>query len=128
MQELHCQFEVVDWKEKRVWKTSDGCALSAVEAQYLYRGDVSGESRVNMELIVFANRESHFIAFERIEAGIDGKQGSLILRHTGIHNEQVATGDCEIVNATGDLMGMQEKGSYQAKSQKVEFVLTVCNE
>jgi hypothetical protein len=127
MQKLRCHFDVIDWKEDKVWQADDGSSLSMVAAQYRYSGDINGDSRSNMELMYHANGASHFVALERIVASVDGKEGGLILRHSGIHENQAATGECEIVHATGELEGMRGAGNYRAESPTVELVLTLTN-
>ena len=128
MYELHCQFEVVDWNENKLWTTDDGSSASVVEARYQYSGDISGNSRINMQLIYHAQGDSDFVALEHISATIAGKQGGLILRHQGVHHEHAAQGLCEIVHATGALEGMLGQGEYRAESQKVGLILKVIDQ
>ena len=122
---LHCSFSVAEWQENKLWQTGDGCSLATVDARYHYSGDIGGQSRIQMELMYYPSGESHFVGLEYIEAEIDGKQGGLVLRHTGTHNNHVASGDCELIYSSGELEGMRGNAHYEATSQQVELVLTL---
>ena len=122
---LHCRFSVAEWQESTLWQTEDGCVLASVKASYHYSGDISGPSRIQMELMYYPNGESHFVGLEHIEANIDGKCGGLVLRHHGTHSTHVASGDCEIVFSSGELEGMRGSAHYEATSQQVELVFVL---
>lgn len=122
---LTCRFSVADWQENEQWQQSDHCRMCTANIKYHYEGDITGESRAQMDILYYPNGDSHFVALEHIDAEIDGKRGGLVLQHTGTHSEKVASGRCELVFGTGELADLRGSGHYEATSSEVALVITL---
>ena len=112
--QLEATFEVKSWDEAPV----DAMARRFTRASVTktFHGDVEGSSLIEY-LMAYADEEhAAFVGIERIDGTIQGRSGSLVLRHVGTFEEGAATATVTVVERTGteELAGVSGEGDFLA--------------
>ncbi len=120
---LRCQFEVLEWNETKQWKTEDGSQMANAQIKYQYRGDIEGQSQMEMLLMYYPDGSASFTAIEHVKGTVKGEPASFVMTHSGEHSEQGASGLCRIVRAAdgSELLGLS--GQYLATASTVDLAL-----
>ncbi|MFQ3229962.1 DUF3224 domain-containing protein [Reinekea sp.] len=119
--QLNCTFSVVDWNEQII-EEKEGYKTSQAHVTYLYQGDIVGESKAEFTLLYQPDETAVFTALEKIEGAFNGKPGTLILSHSGIH-DNAARGRCVIERGYGAMKGKAGLGQYIADASSVSLSL-----
>lgn len=122
--------EITDWQEQIYDGESDGVRLSRATVKQRYSGVIVGESTVDHLMIYHPDGSADFVGQERITGSVDGRLGSLVLRHAGRYADGVASGRVEVVpgSATGELNGLGGWFQFAAghgRTMEIEFNYTI---
>ena len=114
-------FEFKAWDEK----TWDGKAARDVKGTKMthavisntYHGDIEGTSASQILMVYDEQDHAVYSGLEHISGKLGSKSGSFVLQMTGKFDGGVASGDWTVVpgSGTGDLKGLQGKGSFAAQ-------------
>ncbi|MCC7437449.1 MAG: DUF3224 domain-containing protein [Armatimonadetes bacterium] len=121
--------QITDWQEEIYDEEegqSDGVRLSRATVKQRYNGAIEGESTVDHLMIYHADGSADFVGQERIVGSVDGRSGSLVLRHAGRYADGVANNRVEVVpgSGTGELKGLEGWLQYAAghgRTMEIEF-------
>lgn len=118
--------QITDWQEQMYDGESDGVRLSRATVKQSYSGIIEGESTVEHLMIYHANGSADFVGQERMIGSVNGRSGSVVLRHAGRYADGVANNRIEVVSgsATGELIGLEGWFQYAAghgHTMEIEF-------
>lgn len=123
--QITCTFKIDSWNEEPFSLSDDGPSLNRASVIQTYSGSLEAKSTIEYLMTTFADDTSTFIGLEEILGELEGKSGSFLLEHNGTHKDGVAKSDFEIIpnSGTGELSGIQGKGSYEATHERAELSL-----
>lgn len=107
-------FSIVKWDEKPYHEYEGGRKLTRASVVYAYTGDIVGQSTLDYVMAYFSPDEAQFVGLEHIVGSLAGREGSFVLRHSGIAKDNVVTAHYEVLaeTAAGELVGLTGKGTY----------------
>ena len=114
-------FEFKAWDEKtwdgKVARDIKGAKMTHAVISNTYHGDIEGTSASQILMVYDENDHAVYSGLEQITGKLGGKAGSFVLQMTGKFDGGVASGDFTVVpgSGTGDLKGLQGKGSFAAQ-------------
>jgi len=114
-------FEFKGWDEKtwdgKVARDIKGVKMTHAVISNTYHGDIEGTSASQILMVYDENDHAVYSGLEQITGKLGGKSGSFVLQMTGKFDGGVASGDFTVVpgSGTGDLTGLQGKGSFAAQ-------------
>ena len=106
------------WDETITSEISDGLKITRSLVSYEYNDYFIGESKLDYTMAYLAEAKTLILGFEQLQVAIDGRSGSLILRHEGTFDNGVAKIDVSIVpeTGTGSLKNTVGKGIIESDS------------
>lgn len=118
--------QITDWQEEIYDGESDGVRLSRATVKQSYSGIIEGESTVEHLMIYHTNGSADFVGQERIIGSVNGRSGTVVLRHAGYYADGVANNRVEVVlgSATEELVGLEGCFQYAAghgRTIEIEF-------
>ena len=118
--------QITDWQEEIYDGESDGVRLSRATVKQKYEGGIQGESTVEHLMIYHADGSADFVGQERIVGSVEGRLGSMILRHAGRYADGVANNRVEVVagSGTGELEGLEgwfQYGAGHGRTMEITF-------
>jgi hypothetical protein len=118
-------FQVTNWDEKPYHEDGDGPKLTRAAVTKVFRGELEGDATVEYLMVHCADGTATFVGIERVEGTLNGKSGSFVLEHLGTFEQGTAKAKCRVVtgSGTGDLMGLQGEGSFEARGREAPFDL-----
>ncbi len=101
-------FRIKKWEEVPYLEGEDGRKLTRCSVEYLYEGDLSGESVLEYLMSYNPDGTGTFVGIERVEGSLKGKQGSFVFQHVGTFDATSVSGRLTIApgSADGDLTGL----------------------
>lgn len=93
------------------------------KVSYSYETDLVGESTADYLLMYHPDETASFVAVEHINARLGDRPGTLVLRHSGCHENDAATARCEVVQGTGAFEGVCGTASYSATDRTYQLRL-----
>lgn len=110
MTSTKAEFTHSDWKESKSCE-ADGHALSPMHSRYHYTGSLEGES-VFEGVISYLGDTGSYTGYELFTGGIEGRQGSCVLRSVGGFAPDAVHAELEVVpgSGTGALTGLRGGG------------------
>lgn len=107
-------FELGGWDEERI--DDEDPKVTRVKATKSFSGDVEGTSTIAYVMSYADDGTATVVGIERLSATVDGRSGTLVLRHVGRFADGAATADIEVIPTQGthDFAGVAGTGSMKA--------------
>ena len=80
---VEATFEVTSWDEQPFDESVGVSKLTKASVQKSYSGDVEGTSATESLMAYHADGSASFVGLERVKGKINGRSGTLVLRHVG---------------------------------------------
>ncbi|QKG22247.1 DUF3224 domain-containing protein [Actinomadura verrucosospora] len=118
---IEAEFEITDFDETVYEEPSDGPKMTRVTIRKRYQGVIDGTGVAEV-LTAQGGAGGGYVASERIEGTLDGRQGTFVIQHFGLADGDEQSSDGRIVpnSGTGGLAGI----SGQAMERRFQ-VLTL---
>jgi hypothetical protein len=109
-------FQIEGWDEDDIMQTDDGARVTRAKVSRSFEGDIEGTGTVEWLMGYDEDGSATFVGIERIVGSIGGRTGTVVLRHVGAFDGQVAKADLLVVpgSGTGELRGVRGEGSFEA--------------
>jgi hypothetical protein len=109
-------FQIEGWDEDDIMETDDGAKVTRAKVSRSFEGDIEGAGTVEWLMAYDEDGSATFVGIERIVGSIGGRTGTVVLRHVGAFDGQVAKADLLVVpgSGTGELRGVRGEGSFEA--------------
>ena len=109
-------FQIEGWDEDDIMETDDSARVTRAKVSRSFEGDIEGTGTVEWLMGYDEDGSATFVGIERIVGSIGGKAGTVVLRHVGVFDGQVAKADLLVVSGsgTGELRGVRGEGSFEA--------------
>jgi hypothetical protein len=109
-------FQIEGWDEDEIMETDDGAKVTRAKVSRSFEGDIEGAGTVEWLMAYDEDGSATFVGIERIVGSIGGRTGTVVLRHVGAFDGQVAKADLLVVpgSGTGELRGVRGEGSFEA--------------
>jgi hypothetical protein len=114
MPDVSATFEIKGWEEDPFDDTGGGARLTRASVTREYSGDVEGTSATEWLMAYQPDESAVFVGLERIRGSIDGRRGSLVLRHVGTFADGVAKAELTVISGTDELQGAAGSGEFVA--------------
>ncbi|HWD56053.1 MAG TPA: DUF3224 domain-containing protein [Acidimicrobiales bacterium] len=113
---MEATFDVEKWDESPFDDQSDAPRLTRAVVIKQYSGDVEGSSITEWLMAYSEDGSAEFVGLERISGSINGRVGSLVLRHVGAYEDGAAKGDLDVVEGggSGALRSASGDGQFSA--------------
>jgi hypothetical protein len=101
------EFDVESWDENPALDLDGGSKVTHASVTMSFRGDVTGEGKVEWLMGYGDDGTAAFVGLERVVGTIGGRSGSFVLQHTGTFDGSCAKADLSVVpgSGTGDSPG-----------------------
>ncbi|HWF15596.1 MAG TPA: DUF3224 domain-containing protein [Acidimicrobiales bacterium] len=110
---MEAKFDVAKWDESSFDDQSDLPKLTRAVVVKQYSGDVEGRSTTEWLMAYADDGSAKFVGMERISGSINGREGSLVLRHAGSYEDGAAKGDLDVIEGSGSDALRSAAGSGQ---------------
>ena len=109
-------FTISSWDETPPWDGAPIPRPARATICCVLQGGIAGRSSIEYALGYATPELCVYSGFELVEATVDGRFGSFLLRHDGRFEEGAATARLSIVegSATGELRGLRGAGTARA--------------
>lgn len=106
------RFAIKSWDEKPWGEGSGQPKLTRATVKKTFTGDLEGESQVEYLMMYRSADLASFVGLERIVGRLAGKNGSFVLRRTGVYEGGQAKESYAVVegSGTGELRGLRGEG------------------
>jgi Protein of unknown function (DUF3224) len=106
-------FKIDAWDEEA---HGDEGGLARAVVEQTYSGDISGHGHTDWLMHYRGDKTADFVGYMRVDGGVGGRSGSLVLRSTGEFDGTKAAGPLEVVrgSGTGELAGIVGTGTLDA--------------
>lgn len=114
--EASAAFIVKSWDEEPYDDIGDGARLARARVTQSYKGDIEGSSAVEYLLMHRADITADFVGLERLVGRVGGREGSVVLRHSGTFEGGTARSAWAFVPGSGTegLAGLRGEGRFEA--------------
>lgn len=118
-------FKIESWNEEPFSESENGPKLSRASVKQAYSGALEAFSNIEYVMTTFTDDTSIFIGIEEVVGELEGKKGSFLLNHDGIHKDGVAKSTFKIIpnSGSGKLSGIRGMGTYEATHETAELTL-----
>lgn len=112
--------EITGWDEKPYAESDGEQTLAHAVVTHKYTGDIEGEGRLDLLLAYTGEDSARYVGHERVVGSVHGRQGSFLLRHTGVFADGAARTEWQVVPGSGlaELSGLSGNGGYTASEGK----------
>ncbi len=100
-EQVEAKFDVAKWDESPFDDQSDAPKFDRAVVVKQYSGDVEGSSTTEWLMAYAEDGSATFVGLERISGSINGREGSLVLRHVGSFDDGAAKGDLGVIEGSG---------------------------
>ena len=109
-------FQITDWKEETYAEREGGRVLAQADVEQSFAGDLEGTGSVRWQMAYRDDGTADWLGMQLIEAVLDGRSGSFVLRSSGTFDGERAAGEWTVVSGsgTGELRGLTGRGSMDA--------------
>jgi hypothetical protein len=113
--QLSATFEVESWDENP-FDDLETPKLTRAVVSKTYAGDIDGSSTTEWLMAYAEDGDATFVGLERITGEIDGRSGTLVLRHVGSYADGAAKADLTVVEGanSGELQAASGEGTFLA--------------
>lgn len=111
------RFQVTSALEEAFSETENNQKLTSEKFNIQYSGDLSGEG-ILMELKNYTTKNlASIYGLERVNATLDGKQGSFVLEHIGLYSNGIVISKRTILpkTVTGELKGLRGEANFSSE-------------
>lgn len=112
--ELDAKITITSWDENPVDDAPEAEKITRASVKKDYAGDITGSSMTEWVMAYAPDKTATFLGVERITGAVDGKDGTLVLQHSGRFEDGAATASITILRGTGDLAGAAGTGEFVA--------------
>lgn len=121
--ELEAPFEITAWDETVYEEPAEGPKLTRITIRKRYYGAIEGSGVVEV-LTARGAEGAGYVASERIEGTLDGRQGTFVIQHSGLAagTDRSSRGNIVPASGTGELVDI----SGHAKEVQQEVLTLVC--
>jgi hypothetical protein len=111
---IQSTFEIESWDEHPIDEARPKVTRATVTKRF--RGGIDGTSRIEYVMAYREDGSAAFVGIERVAGTIDGRQGSMVLRHVGSFESGAARASVEVVDSSGadGLAGVAGAGDFIA--------------
>ncbi|MDL4777192.1 DUF3224 domain-containing protein [Actinomadura xylanilytica] len=122
---IEAHFEIIDFEETVYEEPAEGPKLTRVTIRKHYRGAIDGTSVAGV-LTAQGAAGGGYVASERIEGTLDGRQGTFVIQHNGRAdgNDQSSDGSIIPGSGTGGLAGISGR-AMERQFQVLTLVYTL---
>lgn len=119
---IEAPFEITEWDETVYEEPTEGPKLTRITIRKRYQGAIEGSGVVEV-LTAQGVAGAGYVASERIEGTLDGRQGTFVIQHGGLAEgaDQSSYGNIVPASGTGRLTGI----SGHAKEVQQEVLTLV---
>lgn len=113
---IEATFEVTAWDEQPIDEQPDAPKLTCAKVTRAYTGGIEGQSVTDWLMAYAEDGTATFVGMERISGQVDGRSGTLVLRHIGQYRDGSATADLDVQagSGSGELAGATGSGAFTA--------------
>jgi Protein of unknown function (DUF3224) len=113
---ISAKFEVESWDEAPFHEGGGLPKLTRATVAKKYSDGIDGASTTVWLMAYAEDGSATFVGLERLQATIDGRKGSLVLRHVGSFEDGVAKASLTVVpgSGTGELASARGDGDFLA--------------
>jgi Protein of unknown function (DUF3224) len=113
--QLSATFEVKSWDENP-FDDLETPKLTRAVVSKTYAGDIDGSSTTEWLMAYAEDGDATFVGLERFTGEIDGRSGTLVLRHVGSYADGAAKADLTVVEGanSGELGSASREGAFLA--------------
>ena len=113
---VNATFKIVSWDEEPFDESEGGPTLTRAHVQKSFHGDLSGTGNLKYVMAHLSSNHATFSGFEKVVGTLSGRDGSFVLRHTGLYDGEKATATYEVLpgSGTGELEGLAGTGGFSA--------------
>ena len=113
---ISAKFEVENWDEGPFDEGSGLSKLTRATVAKKYSDGIDGSSTTVWLMAYAEDGSATFVGLERLQATVDGRKGSLVLRHVGSFEDGAAKASLTVVpgSGTGELASATGEGDFLA--------------
>ena len=128
-QQANATFAVKSWVEN-TWEGKSaaevtGAKLTKSKVEYIYQGDMVGESTIEYIMSYNADGSGHFLALEHFTGSIGGKSGSVVFQQVGTFEPVTATLTILPGSGTGELVGLCGESHFIIPGHMEQYPFTL---
>jgi Protein of unknown function (DUF3224) len=111
------QIEVKTYEPQPYDEVADGPNLVEIHVSEIFSGDIEGEGIVRFLQAIRADDSASFVGIERVNARINGKQGTFLFQDAGTLEGNLVKGEWFVIpgSGTGELTGLRGEGGFEAE-------------
>lgn len=113
-------FKITSWQEHPFAEMEDGAKLTRASIGKSYSGEIVGEGILEYLMVQHADGSARFMGYEQVSGRVGDRQGGFVFQHSGVYENGEMRQDSIVMSgtATGELAGLQGKGSISAGHQQ----------
>jgi hypothetical protein len=126
----NASYKITGWDEKtwdgKGWNEVEGAKLTHAKVSRVYEGDIVGASTTHYLMYYRDDGTVHITGLEQFAGSLHGKQGSFVLEHRGVVEDDIVKGNWHVVfgSGAGDLKGLEGRGENAiSHAESYPFVL-----
>lgn len=114
--QANTDIEITGWDEQAYGEPFGETSLAHAVITNEYAGDIRARGRLDLLLTYLGEHGAGYVGQERIVGTVHGREGSFVLRHTGMFTDGKAHTTWSVVpgSGTGELAGITGDGGYVA--------------
>ncbi len=112
--ELDAKITITSWDEKPIDDAPEAEKITRATVKKDYSGDITGSSLTEWVMAYAPDKLATFMGVERLTGAVDGKEGTLVLQHSGRFEDGAATAEITILRGTGGLANATGTGKFIA--------------
>lgn len=112
--EITMTYSFEGWDEAAVHEEEGQLKMARAEVKKSYKGGFEGKGILEYIMIYLEETKASYTGIERMVGRMGGKEGSFVVRDTGIYDKGKAIGSFEVIEGTGqgDFVGISGHGEY----------------
>lgn len=109
----NARFSIKSWDEKPYSEGKDVPKMTRASVDKTFIGDIDGEGHVEYVMMYRSDGTAAFVGLERITGRIAGRNGTFVLRRTGVFEDGQAKESYSVVtgSGTGELRSLRGEGT-----------------
>jgi hypothetical protein len=128
-QQANATFAVKSWSEN-TWEGKPaaevtGAKLTYSKVEYIYKGDMEGESSIQYLMSYNEDGSGQFVALEHFTGKIGGKSGSVVFQQVGTFEPVTATLTVLPGSGTGELAGLRGESHFVIPGHMEQYPFTL---
>jgi hypothetical protein len=115
------RFDITSW-DQETYDEAEGATLARARNTKAYEGGIAGTGATEMLMAGTTEGAAVYVAIERVQAAVDGRKGSFVLRHSALGSAAggdmrvdvlPGSGTDELTGLTGELtIARSEEGEH----------------